>query len=44
MAFSLDPSSLGQFIDLFHGIEDLEHKLLRTPLDPEITFSDDPYE
>ena len=42
MAFSLDPSSFGQLIDLFHGIEDLEHKLLRTPLDPEITFSDDP--
>ena len=42
MAFSLAPSSLGQLIDLFHGIEDLEHKFLRTPLDPEITFSDDP--
>ncbi|RLD68007.1 MAG: tRNA nucleotidyltransferase [Bacteroidetes bacterium] len=42
MAISLHPDSYGQFLDPFHGIEDLDMHIIRTPLDPEITFSDDP--
>lgn len=42
MALDLSPESFGTLIDPFHGIEDLELKLIRTPLDPDITFSDDP--
>ncbi len=42
MAISLIPSSYGQLIDPFNGISDLKNKLIRTPLDPDITFSDDP--
>ncbi len=42
MAISLHPNSYGQFLDPFNGIEDLDMHVIRTPLDPEITFSDDP--
>lgn len=42
MAISLNESSFGELIDPFNGVEDLEKKIIRTPLDPEITFSDDP--
>jgi poly(A) polymerase len=42
LAISLNPSDSGEIIDLFNGVEDLNHKILRTPLDPDITFSDDP--
>ena len=42
MAISVNESSFGQLIDKFGGIEDLERGLIRTPLDPDITFSDDP--
>jgi poly(A) polymerase len=42
MAASLNKGSLGQVIDIFGGKDDLELRLLRTPLDPYITFSDDP--
>ena len=42
MAISLHPESYGQFLDPFHGIEDLDKHIIKTPLDPEITFSDDP--
>lgn len=35
-------ASFGTIIDLFNGIEDIEDGLIRTPLDPEVTFSDDP--
>lgn len=42
MAISLNPDSFGELIDPFHGIEDLENKILRTPLEPEQTYSDDP--
>ncbi|MEJ7693668.1 HD domain-containing protein [Daejeonella sp.] len=42
MAFGLNKSNFGQLLDPFCGIDDLERKLIRTPLDPEITFSDDP--
>lgn len=42
MAISVNESSFGQLVDKFSGVEDLEKGLIRTPLDPDITFSDDP--
>lgn len=42
MAISLNPENTGALIDPFHGQEHLEKGILKTPLDPDITFSDDP--
>lgn len=42
MAIDLTKSNFGQLIDPFNGLSDLEKKIIRTPLDPDITFSDDP--
>ena len=42
MAIDLSPENFGALVDPFHGIQDLENKIIRTPLDPEVTFSDDP--
>lgn len=42
LAVSMNASGFGQIVDPFNGIEDLEAGLIRTPLDPDITFSDDP--
>lgn len=42
MAISLNESNYGELIDPFGGVEDLKNKILRTPLNPDITFSDDP--
>ena len=42
MAISLNLNSYGQLIDPFNGVQHLEEKIIRTPLDPDITFSDDP--
>lgn len=42
MAICLNAGRFGELIDPFGGIADLHHRLIRTPLDPDITFSDDP--
>ena len=42
MAISLNASDFGSLLDPFEGIADLKNKVIRTPLDPDITFSDDP--
>lgn len=42
IAVSLSKDNFGEVIDHFNGIRDIENKLIRTPLDPEITFDDDP--
>lgn len=42
MSFSLQADDYGRLIDPFDGEKDLEAKLIRTPLDPDITYSDDP--
>ncbi|HEC42896.1 MAG TPA: HD domain-containing protein [Bacteroides sp.] len=42
MAISLNPGNYGDLIDPFGGMEDIEKKILRTPLEPDQTFSDDP--
>jgi poly(A) polymerase len=42
MAISLNQEDFGTLVDPFDGIQDLEAKLIRTPLNPDITYSDDP--
>lgn len=42
MAIQLNKAHFGELLDPFGGIEDLEDGIIRTPLDPDITFSDDP--
>ena len=42
MAWSLNEASFGELVDPFGGMEDLEDCIIRTPCDPDITFSDDP--
>lgn len=42
LALSLNKENFGDLIDPFDGVADLEKKLLRTPLEPNITYSDDP--
>jgi len=42
MGISLNKGNFGELIDPFDGLKDLTLKIIRTPLDPEITFSDDP--
>lgn len=42
LAVSLNQERFGEVVDLFGGLDDLNNKRLRTPLDPESTFSDDP--
>ena len=42
MAISLNKENFGELVDPFNGIEDLEKEILRTPLEPAQTYSDDP--
>ncbi|GAB3640937.1 CCA tRNA nucleotidyltransferase [Spirosoma arcticum] len=42
MGISLSRDSFGELIDPFDGLKDLKRKTIRTPLGPDITFSDDP--
>ncbi len=42
LALSLNKANFGELLDPFNGLQDLYDKVIRTPLDPDITFSDDP--
>lgn len=42
LAISLNENTLGELLDPFGGLDDLKAKIIRTPLDPDITYSDDP--
>ena len=42
LALSLSSVNFGEMLDPFNGLSDIENKIIRTPLDPDKTFSDDP--
>jgi len=42
MAIGISGEEKGELVDMFNGFDDLQNKILKTPLDPDITFSDDP--
>ena len=42
LAFSLNAHNYGDLLDPFGGLQDLSIRIIRTPLDPDVTFSDDP--
>ena len=42
LAIGVSKNNFGKLLDPFGGLKDLENKILRTPLDPNITYSDDP--
>ncbi|RYU77715.1 CCA tRNA nucleotidyltransferase [Hymenobacter persicinus] len=42
LGLSLNPQDFGTLVDRYDGMGDLQRKIIRTPLDPDITFSDDP--
>lgn len=42
LALSLNPTDYGRLLDPFNGLKDLDEKCLRTPMNPDITYSDDP--
>lgn len=42
LAIAVNPENFGELIDPFDGMRDMKRKIIRTPTDPNITFSDDP--
>ena len=42
LAFSLNENNYSELIDPFNGLDDLRNKIIKTPLNPDITYSDDP--
>ena len=42
LAISMNKSTFGELIDPFNGVEDLKNGIIRTPLEPNVTYSDDP--
>jgi len=42
MAVCVNARSFGELVDLYGGVDDIRNRTIRTPLDPDITFSDDP--
>lgn len=42
MAIGLNKSNYGKLLDPFNGLKDIDDRIIRTPLDPDITYSDDP--
>jgi tRNA nucleotidyltransferase (CCA-adding enzyme) len=42
LALSLNQNTFGDLVDPFNGVLDLENKIIKTPLNPDITYSDDP--
>ncbi|MDR4988548.1 MAG: HD domain-containing protein [Bacteroidales bacterium] len=42
MAISLNESDYGSLVDPFDGLKDLKRRIIRTPLDPDVTYADDP--
>ncbi len=42
LALGLSGARTGELLDIFNGVDDLNNKILRTPLEPDVTFSDDP--
>src|SRR5690606_30602350 len=42
LALNLSETHFGALLDPFNGVQDLENKVIKTPLNPDITYSDDP--
>ena len=42
LSLSLQENNFGELVDPFNGFQDIKNRIIRTPLDPDITFSDDP--
>ena len=42
LALSLNENNFGDLVDPFNGLQDMKNKIIRTPLNPDITYSDDP--